>query len=328
VKEQSTQVSRGSVVTVAIIEQDPASKRNQTSYRTALYIGLAIVVCGGLAFLWGSRKPQGTKMILDDEFNRRNKEWVDLTRSESDRSDSRDSENFDFQKELHRKISKLNSEQCKSIFDLHMLSEKTVKDIKYEEGAEKIDIRLNEPWVEGMKKKMMLKHANPLLKRLFPEFEKLTTLQIAVYLSGLSQYLGRKYKGAKSEGKETRFVSQQFSRMLFDVIVHDRTMRKYLAYRGLRSRMDNGEWGTIIHTFARASGDKPGTGWRWISDADNLCHRIVSCGQTGTWFTVYSAQTMKDTNGTGVNSLSAAAKKNINVELGKMERIFLAGLRG
>merc|ERR1712096_124753 len=154
-------------------------------------------------------------------------------------------------------------------------------------------------------KEEMAMHKNKFLKHLYGEFENLKTVQIAVYFSQLAQYLGRNAhncKNTKREPHKTLFVSMGFSRALFRLIIHDKKMRNYLAYRGLRSQLNSGKWGTIIYQITNASEPK-GSGWRWISDEDGVCFEIKSYGQVGTWYTVYESPALKkDTNGTGVSS--------------------------
>merc|ERR1711964_696251 len=176
-----------------------------------------------------------------------------------------------------------------------------------EEGTK--DIRLAQTWVGEMKQKMA-EHKNKHLKHLYGEFEKLKTVQIAVYFSHLAQYNGTR-NGAQCEAVQSRtlFASIGFSRALFRLIIHDRKMRKYLAYRGLRSQPQimgehSGKWGTIIRhsKFCRETDEsKPsGTGWRWIADAPDLlnseggmCYRIRDySGQAGNYFSVYESKWM------------------------------------
>merc|ERR1711881_662641 len=163
------------------------------------------------------------------------------------------------------------------------------------------------PWVKTVKTKLSKKHKSDnekkTLRYLYKEFEKLTTVQIAVYLYQLYAYGGRKTKGDKLESKATIFPSISFSGALFNLITHNSAMRKYLAYRGLRSRLTNGKWGTIVYTDSTKFNPEKQDGWRWIGDEGSQCYSIQSYGQEGTWYSVYEspAQT-KDVDGKAPNS--------------------------
>merc|ERR1719240_2424658 len=91
------------------------------------------------------------------------------------------------------RIAELSDEECKAVFDRNILTSENVKEFKYDLVGEEVDIRLNEPWVKGMKKKMK-KHDDKLFRKLFKAFEKIKTIQIAVYLGHLCNYTGRKHK--------------------------------------------------------------------------------------------------------------------------------------
>lgn len=350
---QDTRVSgpvrHDSVVTVAIIEQDPKTRTRKVSYGTVLYLGLAIVGCVCIALLCCRRDPgkdgqsaQTDILILDQKEEpdflvgdnvARTPDGSDDESSINDQdSDSANIEMKTYYMKERRaemdRVNDLSDEQCKEIYDVHMLSSKTRGDLTYEEGTKEVDIRLSQPWVEGMKQKLA-EHKSKILKHLYEEFESLTTVQIAVYLAHLSRYLGWKHKGTKRESGKTLFVSIMFSRALFRLIIHDKKMRKYLAYRGLRSQLRSEKWGTIIYTFSRMAdgSDAKGSGWRWISDKDGMCYRVNSYGQEGTWYSVYESPAQKkDTNGTGVSSFEAKKTKTWSIK-GPMKRIFRAGRR-
>jgi len=210
-------------------------------------------------------------------------------------------------------LTELTTEQHKRIFDLHVLSSETRGDLKLEEGIEEVDVRMDHlPWVNEMKA-TLANYERPLLPHLYKEFEQLKTVEIAVYLGQLCRYNGRKYKGGPCEEKAVRWASQGFAASLYSLIVHDKEMRKYLAYRGLRSRINSiGEWGTVIYTWDRPEGEK-GAGWRWLADTDldnficvNVIHysRTFPRGQEGTYYSTYNAKEhTKDMDGTGASSL-------------------------
>jgi len=300
------------------VDQDPkSSNRSKLSYKTLIYVGLGLLALVLITwFCYRNIASKNNVLIADNTTDADQALALIDSAGEGSTPDSKG-------RSFRGDPSKLSKELRKDIFDLHILNSETRKGLTYEKGTEEVDVRLEEPWVESMKKRMG-RHSNKVLRHLFTEFEKLTTVQIAVYLAQLSRYIGMKGEGAPKEAGETIHASIRFSRVMFNLIIKDKNMRKYLVYRGLRSQMDTGNWGTIIYWFARGQDDPKGSGWRWIGDEDGWCYRIKALdkgGETGTYYSVYKSHRLtKDTNGTGANDFKS---KTVNVEPWK--RIFEAG---
>lgn len=290
-------------VTVLIIE--PEATRPKPSYWTALYLGLGLVACATILCVSSSRAKASTLIPFHQDSAEGCLDFDECKEAEQSTTDG---------PKRALSIDDLTDKQCKAIFDSYILSDKIREDLKYEEGKE-VDIRLSQPWVEGMKQ-AMANHASKVLRHLYQEFETLTTIQMGIYLYKISRY------GGSANGKlrhYTKRISKRFSRTLFSFIVHDKEMRRYLAYRGLRSQMNNGKWGTIVCYFGDNLSHQP---WRWLNDEDNMLSFVKSYGQQGTWFTVWSAQT-KDYNGTAASSFKQY--NPYSKFFGEMEHILQAG---
>merc|ERR1712098_431822 len=77
-----------------------------------------------------------------------------------------DSPDSDDPSKLSDELSKLSDEVCKYIFDLHILKKGMRKQLTYEEGTEEVDVRLDQPWVKKMKRKMKA-HSSKILRHIF-----------------------------------------------------------------------------------------------------------------------------------------------------------------
>lgn len=286
VAEHNTRVSQGSVrrsslVTVGHIEQVSSSGLSKTFYGMAIL--LALVLCAVI----------GVTVIC--------------AMSKQEKSDSMSAVDMKKSKSYDERVAALDDKQCKAIFDRHILSKDIVKDLEYAKGSTDNNVCLDEPWVKGVKNALKI-HENNTLRHLFEEFEKLRTLQIAVYLGQLATYLGSKNDGERESWKTLR-ASMGFAGSIFNMIIHDKTMRQYLASRGLRSQMDKRKigkkvWGTIIYDHIK--GDATTAGWRWIDDSDKVTVEIKrwDTGEQGTWNSVYNWP--RDTAGTGANSFKVS----------------------
>lgn len=224
---------RETEVTILAYDEDEPSKSNfVVRYQHIIYA--IVIALLAVSAVWGLvlvLRPTRSAKPVEDEINKVKGFEV---------------KSFDWS-EYNAMIEGLSKEECVAIFNTHhkmlvdpnpttgLLCEPNDANVYYHQWPVQQDEAKR-----SASCKLMEKHENRFFRDIYYGFERSSTTEVALRLATLKYF------------KDPKDVEHtMIGRQLFNVLILDERMRKYLAYRGLRRKVRNQKsqawtWGTVI----------------------------------------------------------------------------------